>query len=252
MAQWVRQLLAISLLICFCASAQANAYHDSNRPVDHRPFQVDPYEGYNRMMFKFNEGFDKVIFKPVAHLYNKVIPDPIDEGVTNFFKNLGEPVNVLNDMLQGHLVQALSDTWRFGVNSTAGLLGLFDVAHKIGLEHNKQDMGMTLARWGYHHSAYLVLPFFGPSTIRDTIGMPVDYFATPWPYIESVTVTTKLYALDMVDKRADLLKSDEFLNQVSVDDYIFMRDAYLQYRERLTHPEPDTPTAEELELLHMS
>lgn len=192
----------------------------------------DPYEDFNRHAFKLNEGLDKAVFKPVATVYKTVLPWPVTKGVNNFFSNLSDVPTVINDLLQAKFYQAASDTWRFVINSTVGILGLIDVASKIGLEKHHQDFGLTLAVWGYKNSAYLVLPIFGPSTVRDGIAFPVNqsYFNV-YPYIYPVTTRNTLYALNLINTRAQLLEVDKLINQAAFDRYTFERNAYLQRRK---------------------
>lgn len=206
----------------------------------------DPWEGYNRAIFKFNEQVDKVVFKPAATIYNKIIPAPISKGVGNVYANIKLPLTIVNDLLQLNPKQAVADTWRFGINSTFGFGGFFDVAEGWGLEHNKQDFGLTLAKWGvWKNSSYLVAPFYGPTTIRDSVTMPLNLLFTPWPYLRPAELNLGLYALDVVDTRAGLLKSDELVERVAVDEYAFVRDAFLQYRQNQIDPSVMAETSEE-------
>jgi phospholipid-binding lipoprotein MlaA len=213
-------LLTISLLMQFTSVLAFAA--DPN----------DPYESFNRHAFKLNQGLDNAIFKPVATVYQTVLPWPVTKGVSNFFSNLGEIPTVINDVLQAKFYQATSDSWRFAINSTAGLLGFIDVASKTGLEKHTQDFGLTLATWGYKKSSYLVLPLFGPSTVRDGIAFPINqgYF-TVLPYIYPIATRNSLYALNFVNTRAQLLEVDKFINQAAFDRYSFERNAYLQRRQ---------------------
>lgn len=192
----------------------------------------DPYENFNRHAFKLNQGIDKAIFKPVATVYQTVLPWPVTKGVNNFFNNLGEIPTIINDVLQVKFYQATSDTWRFIINSTVGIFGLIDVASKIGLEKHYQDFGLTLATWGYKNSAYLVLPLFGPSTIRDGIALPVNksYFNI-YPYLYPVSTRNTLYGLGLINTRAQLLEVDRLIQQAAFDRYSFERNAYLQRRK---------------------
>lgn len=194
----------------------------------------DPFEKINRLMFHFNDIVDKSIVKPVALFYNKIVPKPLAKGVTNFFNNLDNVPTVANDVLQLNLYQAASDTWRLALNSTIGILGFFDVAKPMGLEPNVEDFGLTLAQWGYKNSTYIVLPFFGPSTIRDGLGIPVDYYLlSVYPHIENARNRYRLYALGVVDRRAQLLTFENVMEQAALDKYVFMRDAYMQRRKYL-------------------
>jgi phospholipid-binding lipoprotein MlaA len=192
----------------------------------------DPYERFNRVMFNFNDSLDRNILKPVAELYNKIMPKPLGRGISNMFANIDTIPVIANDLLQANFYQATSDAWRLGLNSTIGLLGFFDVASKMGLEPNKEDFGLTLARWGFQDSNYLVLPFFGPSTVRDAIAMPINYqLFTIYPYIEPTQTRRAVYGLAVVVARADLLRFQNVFEQASFDKYAFMRNAYLQRRQ---------------------
>lgn len=194
----------------------------------------DPFEPFNRVMFNFNDALDKVILKPVATLYNKIVPKPLAKGISNFFANMNMVPTVANDLLQANFYQATSDAWRLGINSTIGIVGFFDFATDMGLEPNTEDFGLTLAQWGYKNSNYLVLPFFGPSTTRDMLGLPINYFyLSVYPYIEPVSVRYRIYALGIVSRRADLLHYQGVFEQAAVDKYIFIRDAYMQRRAYL-------------------
>jgi len=196
--------------------------------------QADPYQPFNRAMYRFNDTLDKVILKPVATLYNKIIPKPVVKGISNFFANVDTVPTVANDVLQANVYQATSDSWRLVINTTVGIVGFFDVASDVGLEPNKEDFGLTLARWGYINSNYLVLPFFGPSTPRDAIGLPVDYYVfSIYPFINPKSARYELYGLGVISHRADLLSFQNVMEEASVDKYVFLRDAYLQRRAYL-------------------
>lgn len=205
--------------------ASQTAYTQNQPKVD------DPWESMNRVIFSFDDALDEYFLKPVAELYNKIMPKPLNRGIHNIYENVSNVQNIGNDLLQANFYQATSDTWRLFINTTAGLGGTFDVASDIGLYQNDEDFGLTLARWGYTESRYVVLPFFGPSTIRDTIGMPIDYYAfSPYPRIENMRLRYSLYALDIVNQRAQLLKYQDLYEKFSLDKYTFVRDAYLQRR----------------------
>jgi phospholipid-binding lipoprotein MlaA len=155
---------------------------------------ADPYEKFNRVMYNFNQGFDILVLKPLSTLYVKIVPKPLAKGFGNFFNNIDNVPTVINDVLQGNIYQATSDSWRLVINTSVGVLGFFDVASTIGLEPNSQDLGLTLARWGYKNSNYLVIPFLGPSTVRDAFAWPVNYeFFTIYPYIYPVRTRYALY-----------------------------------------------------------
>lgn len=194
----------------------------------------DPYESFNRVMFKFNDVIDTVVLRPLAGLYIKIMPKPFAKGLSNFYANVDNIPTVINDVLQGNLHQAINDTGRFAINSTVGILGLFDVASHFGLEPNAEDFGLTLASWGYKKSSYLVMPFLGPSTLRDTVGFPITYYyMSAYPYIHPKSAEYAWYFGGVVVRRADLLQADGFMKQAAIDKYVFIRDAYLQRRNFL-------------------
>jgi phospholipid-binding lipoprotein MlaA len=203
-------------------------------PADMQPFQEgikDPYERFNRVMFQFNQAVDIIALKPAATLFITVFPNPFIKGFSNFYNNIDTIPTVLNDLLQANFYQGASDTWRLLINSTVGILGFIDVASEIGLEPNKEDFGLTLAQWGYRDSNYLVLPFLGPGTVRDQIGSFLNYqFLSIYPYIYSERDRYELYLFGLVVKRAGVLRYQDVLAQASLDDYTFMRNAYMQRR----------------------
>jgi len=190
----------------------------------------DPLESYNRGMYKFNKAVDDAVMKPIAKGYKAITPEPIDRGITNFFNNIADVTSAVNNLLQFKLSRAGSDVGRVVANTTVGVLGFFDVATNMGLPSYKEDFGQTLGYWGGVPSPYLVLPFIGPSTLRDTIGLGGDIVTNPLFSLANDEVYWGLIALDFVDTRADLLTAGEILEQAAVDPYIFTRDAYLQRR----------------------
>lgn len=191
----------------------------------------DPYESFNRPMFTFNDYFDKIVLKPIATLYSKIVPKPLVKGISNVYSNIDTVPTVINDVLQINIYQASNDLWRLLINSTIGIGGLFDVATDMGLQRNAEDFGLTLARWGYEKSNYLVIPFLGPSTVRDTIAWPVNYqYMTIYPLIHRWKTRYAIYGLGVVSKRADYLRFQDVMQQAAIDKYVFVRDAYLQKR----------------------
>lgn len=197
--------------------------------------QKDPVEGFNRAMFAVNEGLDTVLIKPVAQGYDAVLPGPVRTGVTNFFGNIADLFIGVNNLLQGKPDQAVSDLGRVLINSTIGILGLFDVASGAGLEKHEEDFGQTFGRWGVGDGAYVVLPFFGPRTLRDTAGLVLDMKADPVANIDHVPTRNSLLALRIVDTRADLLPADKVIEEAALDKYSYVRDGYLQRRRNLIH-----------------
>jgi len=193
----------------------------------------DPYEHLNRKVFAFNMALDRALFRPVAKVYDAVLPWPLKKGVRNVFSNIGDVTSVANEILQMHFSQVAADLARIVINTTIGIGGLFDVASKLGLEKDKEDFGLTLATWGSKNTPYLVLPFLGPYTIRDMVGLPIDYFLfSVWPYIKWDAIRYGMEATYVVSYRASLLAGDEIVDQ-AFDPYVFVRDAYLQRRAYL-------------------
>jgi phospholipid-binding lipoprotein MlaA len=192
---------------------------------------VDPLEPVNREIFKFNGVLDRAIFRPMATAYDKAVPPVVACRIGNFFDNIDDLTNIANNTLQCKFLDAWSDCWRFAFNTTLGLFGLFDVATCMGLPKHHQDFGLTLARYGFVNSTYLMIPILGPSTLRDTIGGVMDWrYLSIWPYIEPRTLRYSLYGLRLIHKRAALLPADKLIDD-ALDPYVFVRDAYLQKRD---------------------
>ena len=190
----------------------------------------DPLEPFNRAMYTFNDVFDRALVKPLATGYQYVIPGPVRRGVGNFFNNLREPTTFINDLLQGKPARARQTLDRFLLNSSIGLFGLIDIATPLGKPSHKEDYGQTLAVWGVPSGPYLVLPFLGPSTVRDSIAkIPEFYIADPLWDPDNVTVTVTRFGLRLIDLRSKLLGVDRIL-QMQVDPYLFLRETYLQQR----------------------
>ena len=190
----------------------------------------DPWERMNRATYRFNDAFDKAIARPVARGYRKVTPQFAQTGVHNFFTNLDYPIVMLNDLLQGQIRPFFRDTGRLLLNTTVGIGGLFDPAASVGLERNDREFGQTLGKWGVKKGPYLVIPFIGPSDVRDAFGRAADGFSTPRQYIRNNYWNYGLLALEQVDLRAGLLQASETVDR-SYDPYSFVRSAYLQNRD---------------------
>ena len=191
----------------------------------------DPLQTVNRATFAFNEQFDRFLLKPVAQGYKAITPSPVRTGVNNVFMNLDEIPTTINNVLQAAPNQAFESFWRLLINTTVGIGGLFDVASHIGLEHNSNDFGITLSKWGVTSAPYIVIPFLGSSNVRDGLGLLVDYeFFTIWPYIDNFWIRNGILAFDMVRLRANLLNNEDVLNTAAFDKYSLVRDAYVQYR----------------------
>lgn len=193
----------------------------------------DPWERLNRVTFAFNNTADRYLLRPIAIGYDYVVPAPVDKGVTNVFRNLGEVRTIFNDLLQLKFKQGLSDTGRFFINSTFGVLGAFDIASRVGLERHQEDFGQTLATWGVAPGPYVVLPFFGPRTLRDSGSLIIDNVTTSYGLaIDHVPTRNELRAIDVVDTRAGFLDDEKL---ISGDRYTFLRDAYLSRRDFLVN-----------------
>jgi len=232
-----RRISLLVLLLCLggCATTQPQTGTGTGAGV---PADVDttndPLEPFNRAMYKFNEKLDTYLLKPVAKGYRTVTPVPVRQGVSNFFSNLREPIAFLNSALQGKFGDAASDLGRFVTNTTVGIFGVFDVATRVGLEKHTRDFGQTLGVWGMGEGPFLVLPFFGPSNIRDGVGLVGDYAAYPPTYEEETSTTWKLFALEVVDTRTRYLEAGDILEQAGgTDPYVFVREAYRQRRRNL-------------------
>lgn len=195
----------------------------------------DPIEGFNRAMFAFNEGLDAAIVKPVAKGYDAVLPSPIKTGVTNFFSNIDDLFVGVNNLLQGKVPEAFSDLGRVVINSTVGILGIIDWATDAGLEKHDEDFGQTFGRWGVGNGAYVVIPVFGPRTVRDTVGLVLDIATDPVANHNPERTRDLALALRFVNDRANLLPADKVIEEAALDKYSYMRDAYLQRRRNLIH-----------------
>ncbi|MFQ3342244.1 MAG: phospholipid-binding lipoprotein MlaA [Porticoccus sp.] len=191
----------------------------------------DPWEGFNRKIFAFNDTIDTYAFKPLAKGYRFVTPDVVEEGLSRVFSNLGELVNIANDLMQGKFKQATNDTGRFLINSTVGLGGFFDVADNLGLPKNEgEDFGQTLGFYGVKEGPYLMLPIFGPSTLRDAPSRVIDQLLNPISEIDDIPARNAIYGSDGLTTRAELLKAEALFKG---DKYAFYRDIYLQRRQYL-------------------
>lgn len=191
---------------------------------------ADPWHGFNYRVHRVNRGIDKYFFRPIAKGYVKVVPRPIRFFISNFFTNLFQPLTAAHQLLQGKPGEAASSLGRFSLNIVAGVGGIFDPASDAKIPLRQEDLGQTLAVWGWKESNYLVLPFFGPGTLRDGFGVIGDSFANPIRFLDDDETRYGLQALYLVDFRASLLPTDRFTKDAE-DDYLFFRDAYLQRRK---------------------
>lgn len=193
----------------------------------------DPYQAFNRQMYSFNRGIDTIFIKPIAGVYHFAVPQPVRRGVTNFFSNINDINVTINKVLQFKIHDAVRSAVRFAMNSTVGVGGLFDVASHTGLYKHRADFGLTLARYGMTESPYLVLPFLGPGTVRDQAGFFVDWYLSPWAYLNDEKWLYSLLALKIINTRANLLDEGMYVDYAAMDEYTFVRDIYLQRREAL-------------------
>jgi phospholipid-binding lipoprotein MlaA len=215
--------LGVSLMLAGCAG----------------PNPRDPYEGFNRAVFSFNDTVDTYALKPVATVYRDVTPSFVQTGVGNFFGNLGDAWTAVNNLLQGKGEAGMTDVTRFALNSTLGILGLFDIASEAGLQKHKEDFGQTLGTWGVSSGPYLMLPLLGPSTVRDTVALPADFAGNIWRYKDPVNVRNIGTGVNLVDTRASLLDATSMLEDAALDRYEFIRDGFLQRRESQINPDGD-------------
>ena len=195
----------------------------------------DPFEGLNRGIYKFNDGVDHILVKPAAEAYRDLVPAIIRTGIGNFFSNITDVLIALNNLLQGKLTSALSDVGRVVVNTTVGLLGVLDVATEAGLEKHNEDFGQTLGAWGVGPGPYIVIPFLGPSSVRDAVGLIGDWKTDPLTYVDPTRTRNQLYGVQFVSRRAELLEASRILETAALDPYEFVRDGYLQRRQNLVY-----------------
>lgn len=215
--------LVVALLLAAAAGGCATS---SNNPAD-------PLESMNRAVYSFNEGFDKVIFKPGAQAYKAVLPQPVRQCVGNVFANIGDVLVSVNSLLQGKAGDAVSDACRVLVNTTLGIGGCFDFASTMGLEKHNRDFGQTLGKWGMTPGPYLVLPILGPSNFRDGAGYLMTTYLDPVWRIPYVPLRNEMVVLRAVNLRAELLSASDVLEEAALDKYSFVRDAYLQRRQNM-------------------
>ena len=220
---WRVLLLLAALAVGMCASAQDTAPHPD-----------DPWEGFNRKVYIFNDTLDRAFLTPVTNGYRAISPEFVETGVSNVFSNLSDIGNALNNILQFKFAAAGSDIGRVLINSTLGIAGVFDVASKVGLQKHEEDFGQTLGYWGAGTGPYLVLPFFGPSNLRDTPGKVLDMML--WSATISGTSSSEertIVSLNFVNTRSEYMDLEERVEGLGRDRYTFIRDAYLDRRQFL-------------------
>ena len=227
--------MALVLACTACATVQ---------PVSSPLHPSDPWEEWNRRVFAFNDELDKAILTPVATAYAEILPPVVRTGIGNFYANLADAWSAVNNLLQGKPVAALEVAFRVAVNTVFGFAGVLDIASEMGVDRHYEDFGQTLGVWGMGSGAYLVWPLFGPSTERDSLALPLNYAASPMGLFNiDLLAQFGVWSLQVVNTRADLLDAGRMLDDMALDKYIFVRDAYLQRRRSLIldGEEPPTP-----------
>lgn len=216
-------LLALALLLAAsgCAPKNWNTEEDG---------AFDPLEGINRETHKLNKGLDFLILKPAAKTYRFLVPDPLQAGVDNVINNLGEPANIANNALQKKGTAAIQSTARFAFNTVLGIGGLFDVASKMDLPRQEADLGQTLRGYGMKDTMYIVLPLLGPTTVADGIGFGGDSLLSPQQHIDDEATQKGVAGVSVVHIRASLLDETELADEIALDEYLFIRDAYEERR----------------------
>jgi len=219
--------LALSVLLP-CAHAQSAPANSTERsPV---PNPKDPFESFNRSVTTFNDRVDQALLQPVARTYVKVTPDILQTGVKNFFGNLADVWSTVNNALQLKPQETVESLARVGVNTILGVGGVIDWASKMGIDRHTEDFGQTLGHWGVGSGPYLVLPLLGPSTLRDTVSLTMDFNGNPTHRVKPASARYELMGLNLVSKRAQYLGLGDELNDLALDRYSFLRDVYLQKR----------------------
>ena len=195
----------------------------------------DPWEGFNRGVYSFNQTFDDAIARPVASTYQNALHEEIRSRVRNFFSNIADPLIGVNNILQGKFEDGILDWVRFGFNTTLGLLGIHDVASDMGIEKHNEDFGQTFGRWGAGPGPYIVLPILGSSSVRDGVGTALDLYTDPLTEVQPGLLRTSMVVLRATQYRADLLDASRLLEEAALDRYVFQRDAYFQRRRSLIY-----------------
>lgn len=239
-----RALAALALaLLSACATVPAGSTAAT---------AVDPWENWNRKVFSFNESLDENLLKPVATAYSNVVPEPVRRGVDNVFGNFADAWSAVNNFLQGKVENGLRDVMRVGTNTFFGLLGVVDIASEMGLDHQYEDFGQTLGAWGFGSGPYVVWPLLGSSTVRDSVGLPMDNVASPASVVNDGGSRYGITTLRVINTRAKLLGASRVVDDIALDKYTFVRDAYLQRRRSLVFdgdappldaPEPEPPAS---------
>lgn len=228
------RVLLASLVL---GTAAGCATVDANAPAKRQSAgqKLDPWESWNRKVFAFNEGLDEHVLKPVATGYQKVVPSFVRTGVRNFFNNAEDAWSAVNNLLQGKGQAAFEMMVRFNTNTVFGFGGLLDIASEAGIERQPEDFGQTLGVWGFPAGAYIVWPVLGPSSVRDSAGLPLDRSASPALLFNETVDQLGIYTLQLVDTRANLLSASRVIDDIALDKYTFIRDGYLARRRSLVY-----------------
>jgi phospholipid-binding lipoprotein MlaA len=231
----ILRIATVSLLLALvgCASVP---------PAERNP--RDPWQRVNRGVYKFNDAVDRAVVTPIARTYTRVLPQPVRTGVTNFFNNVTYPDVIVNALLQGQLKPFARDTGRLVVNTTLGIGGVLDPASRMGLALENRDFGQTMGKWGVPSGPFLVLPFIGPSDVRDGLGRFPDSYAEPWVYIKNPYWEYGTLLIYEVDLRASILPLTD-MAQKTYDPYAFERNAYLQHRDYMVKGQKAQGSAED-------
>ena len=246
-------LLLLALLLpcggALAEEAAAGSVQEGVRAPARNP--EDPWEGMNRKIFAFNDALDRWVLEPVARGWNWALPEPVQRSVGNFFDNTVLPVRALNDLLQAKPWKANETVWRLVINSVGGVGGLFDVASHYGVYKSDEDFGQTLGYWGVPPGPYLVLPLFGPSSPRDTLGLAVDAASTPQFWFVPFYITIPARTVDLVNDRAAVLETLAAERAAAFDWYSAARSASIQYRENLVRDRAAAPESKSEDLYYL-
>lgn len=234
-----------SFLVATVVAAAGCATPSGVNPEQIGTNPTDPFERWNRQVYAFNDGLDTAVLKPVATAYRDTVPELARTGVTNFFNNVADAWSAVNLFLQGRVVEGFNDTMRFAVNTTFGLFGLLDIMSEAGLERHGEDLGQTLGVWGLGAGPYIVWPLLGPSSARDTVALPLDRAVTPAMAFSDSSTVAGLSVLQIVNTRASLLGATRMLDDIALDKYTFVRDAYLSRRRSLVYNGDPPPLPED-------
>ena len=235
-------LAAIALLVTTGCATTAAPGAVAPKPAP----KVDPWERWNRKVFSFNEAVDTAVIRPVATAYEKVVPQLVRTGVNNFYGNFADAWSAVNNLLQGKVGDSAQDVMRVGANTLFGIGGLFDVATELGLDSQREDFGQTLGYWGFTSGPYIVWPLLGPSTVRESFALPLDrYMISPALAFSQDGGRFSLTVLGLLNDRANLLPTSRMLDDMALDKYVFVRDAYLQRRRSLVFDGNEPPSEEE-------